>query len=141
MLETFRLKRHAKLRIVAGGEVWTHRACNDGKEDLYFFGQLTFDNRLDTWDAELYPHHVGLLEFLHRRGLYTMQCEPSNGGVASFDKRCHAMTEANGIDPSTNRTVNFHISKRTYVYAETSWYCTLCGTRFNFSNIWRLSLI
>eukprot|EP01012_Entosiphon_sulcatum_P013951 TRINITY_DN19109_c0_g1_i1.p1 TRINITY_DN19109_c0_g1~~TRINITY_DN19109_c0_g1_i1.p1 ORF type:complete len:957 (-),score=119.59 TRINITY_DN19109_c0_g1_i1:423-3293(-) len=67
-----------------------------------------------TWDTNLYPDHVSLLGWLHERGLQLAANLHDAQGVMPFEKLYPQMAEANGIDPASNATVQFHISDRTF---------------------------
>lgn len=61
-----------------------------------------------------YPDHVELLEWIHSLGLPIGANLHDAEGVMGFELRYPEMAEANGIDPSSNETVQFRISDKTY---------------------------
>ena len=65
-----------------------------------------------TWDTSWYPDHIGLLSWLHSRGLYTGANIHDAEGVKSHELRYPAMAQANGVAP--NGTVDFDIGSKTY---------------------------
>eukprot|EP00048_Salpingoeca_helianthica_P017615 m.238166 g.238166 ORF g.238166 m.238166 type:complete len:1023 (+) comp21632_c0_seq1:109-3177(+) len=70
-----------------------------------------------TWDPVQYPDHVGLLSWLHTRGLQTGANLHDADGVMSFEKQYPAMAAAMGLDPDTKATVPFFISNKTFAAA------------------------
>eukprot|EP01116_Phalansterium_solitarium_P017266 TRINITY_DN4202_c0_g2_i1.p1 TRINITY_DN4202_c0_g2~~TRINITY_DN4202_c0_g2_i1.p1 ORF type:complete len:996 (-),score=260.21 TRINITY_DN4202_c0_g2_i1:117-3104(-) len=67
-----------------------------------------------TWDTTLYWDHVGLIQWMHERGLYTGANLHDADGVQDFELRYPQMAVANGIDPSTGENVAFRITNKTY---------------------------
>lgn len=67
-----------------------------------------------TWNTDLFPDHVRLLEWLHDRGLrVTLNVHPADG-VRGSEQRYPEMVEAMGIDPDSDLPVSFDIADKRF---------------------------
>lgn len=65
-----------------------------------------------TWDAEQYPSHLQMLQFIKKKGLAIGANLHDAEGVMNFEKRYAEMAAANGV--TGNKTVQFRISQKHY---------------------------
>lgn len=70
-----------------------------------------------TWDPVMFPSHTALLDYIVAKGLPVAVNLHDASGVQSFEARYPQMAAAMGLDPSSNATICFHITNRTYAYA------------------------
>ncbi len=67
-----------------------------------------------TFEKSLFPDHKRFLSELKRRGLaVTMNLHPRDG-VRYFEEQYPEMARANGIEPSTKKTVEFDLTNPTF---------------------------
>lgn len=67
-----------------------------------------------TWDTVHYPNYTAMLSYLHSYNIPIAVNLHDAEGVQSFEQQYPAMARANGIDPTTNQTINFDIANQTY---------------------------
>ncbi len=68
-----------------------------------------------TWEEKLFPDHVGFLKFLHDEGLkITLNLHPAEG-VGAHEKAYKDMAEAMGIDPQSERKIEFDITDEKFM--------------------------
>ena len=63
-----------------------------------------------TWNEELFENHVEFLKKLHEYGMKTSLNLHPHEGIAAHEKMYPQMAEAMGIDPKTEKTVEFNIA-------------------------------
>ncbi len=68
-----------------------------------------------TWNKELFPDHVGFLKFLHDEGLKTsLNLHPAEG-IGVHEKAYKSMAEAMGVDPKTEKRIEFDITDKKFM--------------------------
>ncbi len=68
-----------------------------------------------TWNKELFPDHVEFLKFLHDEGLKTtLNLHPAEG-VGAHEKAYKNMAEAMGVDPKTEKRIEFDITDEKFM--------------------------
>ena len=68
-----------------------------------------------TWNKELFPDHVEFLKTLHEYGMKTSLNLHPQGGVAAHEEAYPQMARAMGIDPETERKVEFDITNPEFL--------------------------
>lgn len=68
-----------------------------------------------TWDPILLTYPVHAMAALHRRNLLVGVNLHDASGVQAFEAQYAAMARANGVDPSTNKTVAFDVTSPRYM--------------------------
>lgn len=68
-----------------------------------------------TWNKELFPDHVEFLKFLHDEGLKaTLNLHPAEG-VGAHERAYKNMAEAMGVDPKTEKRIEFDITDKKFM--------------------------
>lgn len=68
-----------------------------------------------TWNENLFPNHIGFLEFLHKKGLKTSLSLHPQEGIAAHEKFYPEMAEAMGIDSAKEEKVDFDITNPKFM--------------------------
>lgn len=68
-----------------------------------------------TWNKDLFPDHKAFLKFLHNEGLHvTLNLHPADG-VSANEDAYEEMAQKMGIDPATEKRVEFDITNKKFL--------------------------
>lgn len=67
-----------------------------------------------TWNEQLFPNHVEFLKALHNEGMKISLNLHPHEGIAAHEKMYPEMAKAMGIDPQSEKTVEFDIADKKF---------------------------
>lgn len=70
-----------------------------------------------TWNRELFPNPAAFLEWVHKHGYHvTLNVHPASG-VRSFEEMYTDMAQFMGINPESNKTIEFDLTNKEFITA------------------------